>query len=87
MISQITSEDMKSENTYYGNVIVLNKMCSADMYEVVCILHNYWPSYETNKISERNQDIHSHGHGHGHGVLISETRKPSQRYSETRKSS
>jgi hypothetical protein len=32
IISQVTSEDMKSENKYYGNVIVLNRMCTADMY-------------------------------------------------------
>ena len=32
IISQITSEDMKSENKYYGNVIVLKRICSADMY-------------------------------------------------------
>jgi hypothetical protein len=32
IISQVTRKDMKSENKYYGNVIVLNRMCSADMY-------------------------------------------------------
>ena len=32
IISQVTSEDMKSENKYYGNIIVLNRMCSTDMY-------------------------------------------------------
>ncbi len=32
IISQVTSEDMKSENKYYGNVIVLNRMCTTSMY-------------------------------------------------------
>ena len=32
IISQVTSEDMKSENKYYGNVIVLNRMCTISMY-------------------------------------------------------
>ncbi len=32
IISQITRKDMKSVNEYYGNVIMLNRMCSAHMY-------------------------------------------------------
>ena len=32
IISQVTSEDMKSENKHYGNIIVLNRMCTTSMY-------------------------------------------------------
>ncbi len=32
IISQVTSKDTKSENKYYGNVIVLNRMYTTNMY-------------------------------------------------------